>query len=46
MKRNGSAHISLYLVSADDNILSTNSEVNVVFTFLVYDILKEFDCPR
>ncbi|CAK9311448.1 unnamed protein product [Citrullus colocynthis] len=41
VKRNGSAHISLYLVSADDNILSTNSEVNVVFTFLVYDILKD-----
>lgn len=35
-----SDHISLYLVRVENNILSTTSEVNVVFTFLVYDTLR------
>ncbi|XP_022146379.1 ubiquitin carboxyl-terminal hydrolase 12-like [Momordica charantia] len=40
VKRNGSHdHISLYLVKAEDDI--PTSEVNVVFTFLVYDSLKD-----
>ncbi|XP_022146381.1 ubiquitin carboxyl-terminal hydrolase 13-like [Momordica charantia] len=39
VKRNGSDHISLYLVKAEDGI--PTSEVNVVFTFLVYDNLND-----
>ncbi|XP_022146385.1 uncharacterized protein LOC111015613 [Momordica charantia] len=40
-KRNGSGHISLYLVMAGNDILSTVSGVNVVFTLLVYDKLRD-----
>uniref|UniRef100_A0A0A0KND8 MATH domain-containing protein n=1 Tax=Cucumis sativus TaxID=3659 RepID=A0A0A0KND8_CUCSA len=39
-RRDVSDHISLYLVMVGDNILSTTSEVNAVFTFLVYDTLR------
>lgn len=39
-ERNGSNHISLYLVKAEDEN-ATTSEVNVWFTFLVYDTLKD-----
>ncbi|XP_008465935.2 uncharacterized protein LOC103503506 isoform X1 [Cucumis melo] len=39
-RRDVSDHISLYLVRVENNILSTTSEVNVVFTFLVYDTLR------
>ncbi|XP_022146383.1 uncharacterized protein LOC111015611 [Momordica charantia] len=39
--RNGSGYISLYLVTAEDEIVSATSEVNVVLTFLVYDSLRD-----
>lgn len=40
-KRNASDYISLYLVTAEDDILSITSEINVVFRFLVYDSIRD-----
>lgn len=34
-------HISLYLVSAEDDISSYGLEINVMITFLVYGNLKD-----
>ncbi|KAM7474842.1 hypothetical protein LguiB_022085 [Lonicera macranthoides] len=40
-KRNGTGHISLYLVLAETNNLPLGSELNVVFKFFVYDQIRD-----
>ncbi|XP_038874970.1 uncharacterized protein LOC120067490 [Benincasa hispida] len=40
-KRNVANHISLYLVSAEDEISSSGLEIKVMIKFLVYDNLKD-----
>ncbi|WCJ32783.1 TRAF-like family protein [Euphorbia peplus] len=40
-KRNGEGHISLYLVSTDEKVISCSSHVNMLVSFFVYDHIRD-----
>ncbi|WCJ18794.1 TRAF-like family protein [Euphorbia peplus] len=40
-KKNGKGHISLYLASTDENVTSSPTHVHVLFSFFVYDHIRD-----